>query len=160
MRPSVSPHTFSYAPVAADCYNRPVKKFTAALRALGILLGTWGLLFMVGAIAGVLPPLDGAFGRTAGAGTAADPEAAMGAENRGDAGVEETSGETAASDTTAAGTEATAPGTTDTAETADGGTAAATPSSPSRRIASRRENASKRPLSDFPAMPGSTGCTQ
>ena len=60
-------------------------------------------------------------------GTAADPEAAVGAENRGDAGVEETSGETAASDTTAAGTEATAPGTTDTAETADGGTAAATP---------------------------------
>lgn len=124
--------------MAGDCYNRPVKKFTAALRALGILLGTWGLLFMVGAIAGVLPPLDGAFGRTAGAGTAADPEAAMGAENRGDAGVEETSGETAASDTTAAGTEATAPGTTDTAETADGGTAAATPGATPTGPARRR----------------------
>ncbi|MEZ4325143.1 MAG: hypothetical protein R3B40_08010 [Polyangiales bacterium] len=53
-------------------------KFTAALRALGILLGTWGLLFMVGAVAGVLPALDGAFGRT---GRAARPAADAGVDD-------------------------------------------------------------------------------
>ncbi|MBK6807777.1 MAG: FG-GAP repeat protein [Sandaracinaceae bacterium] len=116
-----------------------MKKFTAALRALGILLGTWGLLFMVGAIAGVLPPLDGAFrahgGERARRPTRKRPWAPRTAATLG---VEETSGETAASDTTAAGTEATAPGTTDTAETADGGTAAATPGATATGPARRR----------------------
>ena len=62
-----------------------MKQFTAALRALGILLGTWGLLFMVGAIAGVLPPLDGAFGRTTGAGITPDPAASEATEAGADA---------------------------------------------------------------------------
>ncbi len=48
-----------------------MKKVKAALQALGILLGTWGLLVLVGAIAGVLQPIGGTLGARLGAGDAA-----------------------------------------------------------------------------------------
>ncbi len=116
------------------CYNGPVKQFTAALRALGILLGTWGLLFMVGAIAGVLPPLDGAFGRTGEPDAPEAPEAGEGTEAEG--GTEppagNSTGATPATPTTAGSTEAPtgaeAPAEDPTAEVA----APSTPTGPAR----------------------------
>ena len=96
-----------------------VQAFLAGLRALGILLGVWLVLGAVGAIAGVLPPVTGAF-----AGSGASPEAEA---SEGEASETESSPEDPEDAEPTRESEAEAETETETAAVADSTTAEAEP---------------------------------